>query len=53
MLPASEVRISALPVFPTLGFESTPALIFGIDALRDRRIDVLAAGGGLCPWSEP
>ncbi|MDC7808352.1 aspartyl protease family protein [Luteimonas sp BLCC-B24] len=47
-LAAGEVRISALPVFATLGLTETPALILGVDALRDRRVDVLANAEGTC-----
>lgn len=47
-LAAGEVRISALPVFTTLGLAEAPALILGVDALRDRRIDVLADAAGTC-----
>ncbi|MDR6990362.1 pepsin/retropepsin-like aspartic protease family protein [Luteimonas sp. 3794] len=47
MAPA-EVRVSDLPVFATLGLGEQPALILGIDALRHRRMDVLANGAGIC-----
>ncbi|MCD9006937.1 aspartyl protease family protein [Luteimonas sp. XNQY3] len=47
-LPASEVRISALPVFSGLGLGEQPALILGVDALRHSRVDVLANAAAVC-----
>ncbi|KLI99268.1 aspartyl protease family protein [Luteimonas sp. FCS-9] len=47
-LAATEVRISALPVFSVLGLADQPAVILGIDALRHRRVDVLANAAGVC-----
>ena len=47
-LPAREVRVSALPVFATLGLDATPGLILGVDALRDRAVDVLAGAEAVC-----
>jgi len=47
-LPAMEVRISALPVFSRLGLDAQPALILGIDALRETRVDVLANAAAVC-----
>ncbi|UNK42411.1 aspartyl protease family protein [Luteimonas sp. S4-F44] len=47
-LAATEVRISALPVFSVLGLAERPAVILGIDALRHRRVDVLANAAGVC-----
>lgn len=47
-LPVKDVRISALPVFATLGLDTTPALILGVDALRDRPVDVLAGSEAVC-----
>ncbi|MFC4728439.1 aspartyl protease family protein [Coralloluteibacterium thermophilus] len=47
-LPPTEVRISALPVFAVLGLADRPAAILGIDALRQRRVDVLANATAVC-----
>lgn len=47
-MPASEVRISALPVFSQLGLSDQPALILGIDALRHSRVAVLANVAAVC-----
>ncbi|MCD9032204.1 aspartyl protease family protein [Luteimonas sp. Y-2-2-4F] len=47
-LDATEVRISALPVFTALGLSERPAVILGIDALRHLRVDVLANAAGVC-----
>lgn len=47
-LDAFQVRISPLPVFAQLGLVEQPALILGIDALRQGRIDVLADAAAVC-----
>ncbi|MEN5117574.1 retroviral-like aspartic protease family protein [Luteimonas sp. TWI662] len=47
-LAATEVRISALPVFSVLGLAERPAVILGIDALRHGHVDVLANAAGVC-----
>lgn len=47
-LPTTDVRISALPVFATLGLDTRPALILGVDALHEHRIDVLAGAAAVC-----
>jgi predicted aspartyl protease len=46
--PAFEVRISALPVFQSIGLEEQPALILGADAMLDSQVDITAGAARIC-----
>ena len=45
---AHELLITEMPVLHQLGLTDRPALILGIDALRDTRVDVLANAEAVC-----
>ena len=51
-MSAREIRISDLPVFEKLGLANRPAVIFGIDFLRDRRFTIAKDSAGFCLRSE-
>lgn len=51
--PPLEIRISALPVFRSLGLEASPALILGADAMRNGQLDISAGARRICLSRQP